>query len=62
MLSVLLADIFIYIPAVVVYCLYLVEGTTKKRVRAIVEVGCDLMKSFSNEYGFIGFLFFRWSC
>ncbi|XP_076133973.1 dolichyl pyrophosphate Man9GlcNAc2 alpha-1,3-glucosyltransferase isoform X2 [Alosa pseudoharengus] len=33
--TVLVADILIYIPAVVVYCLYLVEGTTKKKVTTI---------------------------
>ena len=38
-LSVLVADILIYIPAVVVYCLYLVEGSTKKKVRTGVELG-----------------------
>lgn len=30
--KVLLADLLIYIPAVVFYCLYLTEGTAKKQV------------------------------
>lgn len=30
--KVLLADLLIYIPAVVLYCLYLTEGTAKKQV------------------------------
>lgn len=34
-LSVLVADILVYIPAVVVYCLYLVEGSCKKKVRLV---------------------------
>ncbi|XP_063057876.1 dolichyl pyrophosphate Man9GlcNAc2 alpha-1,3-glucosyltransferase [Engraulis encrasicolus] len=33
--TVLVADILVYIPAVVVYCLYLVEGSCKKKVTTI---------------------------
>lgn len=31
--SVLVADLLIYIPAVVLYCLYLTDGSSKKKVR-----------------------------
>ncbi|XP_076580357.1 dolichyl pyrophosphate Man9GlcNAc2 alpha-1,3-glucosyltransferase [Chaetodon auriga] len=33
--TVLVADLFIYIPAVVLYCLYLTEGSSKKKVSTL---------------------------
>lgn len=43
--KVLLADLLIYIPAVVLYCLYLTEGTAKKQV-----VSCPICFDSSKDF------------
>uniref|UniRef100_A0AAQ6IRL7 Alpha-1,3-glucosyltransferase n=1 Tax=Anabas testudineus TaxID=64144 RepID=A0AAQ6IRL7_ANATE len=62
--TVLVADLFIYIPAVVLYCLYLTDGSSKKKVSTmfcfLLYPGLTLIDYGHFQYNGVSLGFFLW--